>query len=230
MEHLAPRRSGREHRPVTRPDRPTDAERALWWVCTLPTADDLQRWQLQLTYDVATRHGDFTHLVDFDDPTHLCHLFGMVLPDAAFATPPCETPIEALADDVPITWLFSGGDAWTVGFGSRLAGHGNPKLADTLRTSLRSGLLPTLAEQIVCNRVFSEFMLRQWVDVAICEGWTVRRGAEIARNAGTFNPEICAWINHHAEPSLIPTPARLPAPETAHQTLDRCFSQPLVHR
>ena len=81
-----------------------------------------------------------------------------------------------------------------------------------------------------CNRVFSELMLRQWVAIAICEAWTVRRAAEIARNAGTFNPEICAWLNQHADPSRLARPDPLPVPETARETRDRCFAQPLVHR
>ena len=230
MAPARPQQVRNEHRPVTRPEHPTDAERALWWVYTNPDEDDLRRWQRQLSYDLATKDGDFTHLVDFDDPDQLCHLFAMVLPDTAFCAERGETPVEALASEVPITWLFSGGDAWTVAFSSRLAGHGAPELAGTLRTSLRRNELPTLAEQTVCNRVFSELLLRQWVDIAICERWTVRRGAEIARNAGTFNPEICAWLNQHADPSRLARPDPLPVPETARETRDRCFAQPLVHR
>ena len=196
----------------------------------MPTEADLHRWQVQVTYDVFTRNGVQPHPEDLANHDQLCHIASVILPDAAFDTSEGRSLVEDHEGEVPVTWLFIGGDAWEAAMAKRLAGHGAPHLADTLREHLRRGELPTRAEQLVCHQVNCELMLRQWIEIAICEYWTVRRGAEIGRNARTYNPDICNWLNSHGDPSRLGTPDPTPAAESAQQTLDRCRRQPLIHR
>ena len=117
-------------RRVIRPERPTDAERALWWTATVPTEADLHRWQVQVTYDVFTRNGVQPHPEDLANHDQLCHIASVILPDAAFDTSEGRSLVEDHEGEVPVTWLFIGGDAWEAAMAKRLAGHGAPHLAD----------------------------------------------------------------------------------------------------
>ena len=207
-------------------EEPDGHQRARWWISTRPTQDEFLKWQIQLTVDIVRKWGTTE---EEDEIGELCYAPAMVLPAEAFETAAAHKPVQAYEQDVPRTWLWSGGDAWTVAFASRLAGHGQPEVADDLRESLRSGVLPSKIEQTVLNRVLAELTLREWVDIAICEKWTVTRAAEVARNAGCWNHEICNWMNAHADPGRLPVPSTPPGPESALETHDRCFRQPLIH-
>ena len=209
-----------------RPMNPSDHERALWWRTRRPTKQQLLRWQQQVTIDISKEWGSGEESLDEDE---LCRVPAMILPAEAFRTPEAHTPVETYEREVPRTWLWSGDDAWTVLFKSKLAGHGQPEVADELRESLCNRQLPSSLETTILNRVLSELTLREWVDIAICENWTVARAAEIARNAGCWKFEICNWLNSYAAPDTLSMPGPVPSPESALETYDRCFQQILRH-
>ena len=209
-----------------RPTSPTDQERTLWWRTKLPTDEELVRWQQQVTVDLNRKWGI---VQDDEDLEGLCEIPGMMLPGEAFENPVGQSPVKTFQQEVAQTWLWSGGDAWTVAFASRLAGHGQPEVADALRQSLRNGHLPSLLEQTVLNRVLGELTLREWVDIAVCEEWSMAQAAEIARNAGCWKPEICQWMNSHADATRLPEPQGIPAAEAALETKRRCRKQPLKY-
>ena len=214
---------------IIRPEHPTDAERAAWWRTGRPSAADLRDWKLQTAIDILREAKSDAEISTEDDPAEHSIAPSQVLPAAGFGGRARRLKVQEIEGSVPRNVIWSGTDAWTAAFGRHLAGDGRRGDAVALRESLRRNLLPTLNEQTALNRVLDEMLLREFVDIALGEGWTVERAAEIARDAATVNEQICFWLNGYAELDLLDGRAA-PTPETALETWDRAWRQQIAYR
>ena len=216
-------------RPSPRPQGPNDAERAHWWRTNLPQENDVNAWLRQLAYDIATARWERAKYFDYgpDCPTLPPRM--AVLPAPAFAHHAARRSVTRLPE-APARWNPPNAPAaWSAGFAKRLSGHAEPWRRETLRAALDRNELPSREDQIVCNRILRDIHLAQWLQIAVEHGWTIERLAEITRNAGCSNHEICAWLNRHADASLCPPLNPPPVPETPLKTWERLWYQPIIH-
>ena len=213
--------------PSPRPQGPSDAERAYWWRTRLPSETDINAWLCQVEFDITTARWERAKYLDYRSPTLPARM--IVLPADAFTHPSAQRAVANLCD-VPTAWNPPNpAGAWAAGFAKPLSGHAEPWRRNTLRASLKRNELPSREDQIVCNRVLRDLDLPRWLRIAVEERWTIGRLAAITRNAGSSNPELCTWLNQHADLSFCPALNPPPAPETAVETWNRCWLQPIVH-
>lgn len=112
--------------------------------------------------------------------------------------------------------------------GSAMSGSAYKHDARELPALWRNGLLRTpeermLAEQVIKNAPYAPDEI--WYRMVLDEGWTIRRAAQILREAGICVGSICAWTNRWARaPEGTPPEGSGPAEEPWDIHL-RCRSQ-----
>lgn len=112
--------------------------------------------------------------------------------------------------------------------GLGMSGSGNKRKAERLPELWRRGLLRTPEERLLANEVLKNTWASPvylWHSIVLDEGWTMRRAAQVLREAGICNGQICAWTNQWARrPAGSPPPGSAPA-ETAREVNGRCVGQ-----
>ena len=152
----------------------------------------------------------------------------MTMPDAWFDHPQARKPPKALSFDDPrsgrlVTWIAE-----------RALNPEAAKLArERLPTLWREGLLRAAELRQLAHAVIQGAMIENicrldmgmWYQMILDEGWTMRRAAQVLREAGVTHGPICAWTNRWARPPAgAPAPGAAPA-ETAEEILARCEGQ-----
>ena len=152
----------------------------------------------------------------------------MAMPDAWFDHPQARKPPKALSFDDPrsgriVTWIAE-----------RALNAEAAKLArERLPTLWREGLLRAAELRQLAHAVIQSAMIENlcrpdmgmWYQMILDEGWTMRRAAQVLREAGVAHGPICAWTNRWARPPAgAPAPGTAPA-ETAEEILARCEGQ-----
>ena len=120
--------------------------------------------------------------------------------------------------------------------GSSLSGSGHKEEAGELPKLWRKGLLGSAHERSLANHVLRNASAAQWYRVMLDEQWTVRRAAEVLREAGIARGDLCALTNRWARPPAgTPTPRSGPE-QRAEKLVESCLRQltddgpwPLAH-
>ena len=109
--------------------------------------------------------------------------------------------------------------------GLGLSGSGHKEEALVLPALWRRGLLIDAEERTLANHVLGNASAMLWYQIILDEGWTVRRAAQVLREAGTVKGELCQLTNMWAKPPNGTPPQRNSAPETTWEIHDRCYGQ-----
>ena len=112
--------------------------------------------------------------------------------------------------------------------GSSLAGSGDQEEVRKLPDWWKAGLLRSrhqrlMADQLVRNATRGDETL--WYRIVLDERWTMRRAAEVLREAGCSVGELCAWTNRWARPPAGTPPAGSGPAETPADIARRCECQ-----
>ena len=101
--------------------------------------------------------------------------------------------------------------------GLSMSGSGNKHAAPGLPALWRRGLLRTAEERGLSNELIRNAPLAPdtvWYQLVLDEGWTVRRAAQVLREAGVSTGPICAWTNRWArKPEGAPPRGNAPVEE-----------------
>ena len=147
----------------------------------------------------------------------------MVMPDAWFDHDEARRPPPAMDDYEPAT----GKSVRTI-IGVSMSGSSNKHDALDLPALWRQGLLRTpderlLAEEVLSNANYAPETL--WYQIVLDEGWTMRRAAQVLREAGIDMGPLCAWTNRWARTPTGTPPAGSAQAETAWEIDRRCRGQ-----
>ena len=112
--------------------------------------------------------------------------------------------------------------------GHGMSGSGNKHDASRLPELWRRGLLRTAEERDLANEVLTAGWAAPaslWYQIILDEGWTIRRAAQVLREAGVHMGEICAWTNRWTQRPAGAPAARSAPPETSEEMHRRCTRQ-----
>ena len=112
--------------------------------------------------------------------------------------------------------------------GLGMSGSGSKHKAEELPELWRRGLLRTPEERLLANEVLKNTWASPvvlWHGIVLDEGWTMRTAAQVLREAGICNGQICAWTNRWARRPAGSPPAGSAPAETARQINNRCVGQ-----
>ena len=158
-----------------------------------------------------------------------------VMPDSWFDHDEARHPPPRIDDDYEPE---SGKTVSTV-IGHGMSGSEGKYDAPELPALWRRGLLRTAGQRLLANEVLTAGWAAPtslWYRIILDEGWTMRRAAQVLREAGVDTGDLCAWTNRWAHrPPNAPAPHSAP-PETTHEVYQRCWRQltddgtwPLAH-
>lgn len=110
---------------------------------------------------------------------------------------------------------------------SSLAGSPNKYGAQVLPDLWSAGLLRTANDRLLANEVIPDgkYPYLLWHRMVLDQGWTMRRAAQVLREAGIRDGEICAWTNLWAKPPPGSPPAHSSPEETPAAINRRCLGQ-----
>lgn len=145
-----------------------------------------------------------------------------VMPDSWFDHPDARRPPPPLEGYTPRS-----GRHVAANTGMGMSGHPLKRRTEELPELWRQGLLRDPEMRVLAHDVLTEGFCPYISFHHMCfdEGWTIRRAAQVLREAGVYSGELCAWINQWAiPPEGTPPPGSAPA-ETGKEIYLRCFSQ-----
>ena len=200
------------------------------WVDHVPTGAEIAAMNLGLRRDPQSA---WTSPLVTGDWANACCVWGaghpermspqMAMPDAWFDHDQARRPPPGMDDYEPAT----GKSVRTI-IGVSMSGSGNKHDALELPALWRRGLLRTpdervLAEEVLSNANYAPETL--WYQIVLDEGWTMRRAAQVLREAGVYAGELCAWTNRWARPPVGTPQAGSAQAETAWGIDRRCRGQ-----
>ena len=152
----------------------------------------------------------------------------MAMPDAWFGHPQGRKPPKALTFDEPksgriVAWIAHEALSTEA---AKIARERLPGLwrEGLLRTAELRRLARAVIESAQSDNLF-RLDMGMWYQMILDEGWTMRRAAQVLREAGVTHGPICAWTNRWARPPAgAPAPGTAPA-ETAEEIRARCEGQ-----
>lgn len=109
--------------------------------------------------------------------------------------------------------------------GSSLSGSGAKEEAHKLPALWRRGLLTSAEERSLANHLLRNASAVQWYQIMLDEQWTVRHAAEVLREAGITNGDICQLTNAWAKPPPGTPPAESAKAEDPREIEERCMRQ-----
>ena len=108
---------------------------------------------------------------------------------------------------------------------SSLSGSGHREEAQSLPRLWEKGLLASARERALANHLLRNACAAQWYRMMLDERWTVRRAAEVLREAGIARGDLCALTNRWARPPPgTPEPGSGPA-QRAEKLVETCLRQ-----
>ena len=147
----------------------------------------------------------------------------MVMPDAWFNHALARQPPPASR-----TYTPKQGNTVKAAIGTGLCGSGYKHDAERLPELWRRGLLRSAHERMLANVVLRNIgicPLSAWYQLILDEGWTMRRAAQVLREAGIWMGTVCAWTNRWARAPAGAPAARSGTAETAYAIAARCEHQ-----
>ena len=201
------------------------------WIDHVPTGAEIAAMKLQLCGSEALAWSD--PLATGDWKQYPVPAWGeghpegmspqMTMPDGWFDHPQARKAPPPLSD-----YTAHSGRTVDLVVGTAMSGSGNKHNAVELPALWRHGLLQTARERKLAREVLHNIDHAPetlWYQIVLDEGWTMRRAAEILREAGVWAGELCAWTNRWARPPAGTPPARSAAAETAWEVYERCTGQ-----
>ena len=201
------------------------------WIDHVPTGAEIAAMKLLCTGkpERAQRHPLATG--DWSDARYALMLIHpewmgpqIVMPDAWFDHAEARRPPPQIDDD----YEPESGETVATVIGHGMSGSGNKHEAAGLPALWRQGLLRTAEERMLANEVLTAGWAAPaslWYQIILDEGWTIRRAAQVLREAGVDMGEVCAWTNRWARrPAAMPASHDAPL-ETAFEVHRRCIRQ-----
>ena len=202
------------------------------WIDHVPTGAEIAAMKLLCTRNVERAHAHPLATGDWSDARYaltLIHPEQMgpqtVMPDAWFDHEQARRPPGRIKGD---DYEPESGRTVHIVVGHGMSGSGNKFDALKLPQLWRRGLLRTAEERLLAREVLTSGWAAPeslWYQIVLDEGWTVRRAAQVLREAGVYMGALCAWTNRWAKAPAHNRAQARAATESAREVHDRCLRQ-----